>query len=412
MGRAVIVSVGDELLAGRITDTNATWLGRSLREAGFRVVRRETAGDEVAAIADAIGRAAAAADVVIVSGGLGPTADDVTRDGLASALGVDLALDPAAEALIAAFFARIGRPLNDANRSQAWLPKGTVPLENPCGTAPGVHARRGRAEIFVLPGVPAELKAIFETGVAPRLREHPARSAAPCVRRVTVAGMPESEVGALLVDLMARGRDPSVGSYPGLSEIELVIEAFGEDAASRAEGDVREIVRRLGNRIVSTEGTRLAPAVAQLLLDRHASIAVAESLTGGLLADALVGVPGVSAVFRAGLVCYGNEEKHALLGVPTETFTTVGAVSERCAREMAEGARARVGTAIAVATTGIAGPGGGTTAKPVGTTFVAVADARGTVVEHRVLPGVREQVRGRATVMGLDLLRRRLLDLG
>lgn len=411
MGRSAVVSVGDEVLAGRIDDTNATWLCRRLREEGFPVGRRETVGDIVEQIAEAVQRLTNLFDAVVVGGGLGPTEDDLTRAGVARALGVGLVSTPETEALVREYFERSGRTMTDANRVQALLPAGTRPIVNARGTAPGIwHEADGRI-LAVLPGVPHELRGMMEEEVLPRLRSHPARGAAPRVRRLTIAGIGESDMGARIRDLMARGRNPAVGSYPATGEIQLVIEAeaAAPEAADRLlDADEAEIRNRLGGHVVAEGGLSIAEAVGRRLLELRTTLATAESITGGRVTDLLVAIPGISAVLQGGIVAYSDAVKRSVLGVPEAVFAEVGAVSERCAAAMAEGARQLTGADVAVSTTGIAGPTGAVPGKPVGTVVAAVADARGTLTERRQIPGDRLQVRERAAVLALDLLRRRL----
>lgn len=405
MGRSAVVSVGDELLAGRTQDTNATYLSATMRTVGFPVVRRETVGDVRDEIADAITRAVAVADVVVVSGGLGPTPDDLTRHGLARALGVDCVRNAEAERWIRDAFERVGRPLHEANLVQADFPEGASGLQNRWGSAPGIRAELDGAIIIVLPGVPRELMGMTRAHVVPLLEEHPARAVAKVRRAVTLCGVPESRVGTLIADLMERGRDPSVGSYPGVAHIVLVAEGTSQEAVDQ---DIAEIKRRLGDAIVGDGEVSLEVVVAEKLIASGTTVAVAESLTGGRIADLLVSVPGVSAVFKAGFATYANEVKQSVLGVRPETLKEHGAVSEECAREMAEGAR-RVGEAdLAISTTGIAGPSGAVPGKPVGAVYVGLATADGTEVRRLDLVGDRSQIRERASTAALDWLRRYL----
>ncbi|NRA96668.1 MAG: competence/damage-inducible protein A [Planctomycetes bacterium] len=409
MGRAFIISVGDELLSGRITDTNATWLSNELRAAGFPVMERQTVGDDREAIAGAIRRGVVDADVIVVSGGLGPTADDLTRHGVAEALGVSCMRHQEAVAQMTALFERAGRELSSTNLEQGDLPEGSTPLHNEWGSAPGIRADLDGALILVLPGVPRELKKMTRARVLPLLEEHPARGEVLVRESVTVVGIPESEAGRILEDLMQRGRDPSVGSYPGVAHLVLVVE--GSDGAAVSK-DVAEIRDRLGDAVVCVGERALHEVVAGMLIATETTIAVAESLTGGRIADLLVSIPGASSVFKAGFATYADEAKTDVLGVRPETLDAHGAVSEPCAREMAEGARRVAGADVALATTGIAGPTGAVPGKPVGTVFIALASADGTDVRRLRLIGDRMQIRERAAAAALDLLRKRLSRSG
>ena len=405
MGRAAVVSVGDELLAGRTQDTNATWVSAQLRNVGFPVVHRETVPDDASSIAEAVTRCAGGADVVVVSGGLGPTPDDLTRHGIAEALGVRCHRDEDAESWLRAAFERVGRPLHAASLTQAEMPEGADPLQNRWGSAPGIRAMLNDALVFVLPGVPRELRGMTELHVLPALRGHPAQSSVKTRRSVTLCGVPESRVGSMIEDLMQRGRDPAVGSYPGVAHIVLVIEGTSQEAVA---ADVEEIRRRMGDAFVGEGELALNEVVAERLIETGTTIAVAESLTGGRIADLLVSVPGISSVFKAGFSTYANQAKRDLLGVHPATLSDHGAVSEQCAREMAEGARRVAETDVAVATTGIAGPTGAVPGKPVGTVYIALATVAGTEIRRLELTGDRLQVRERASTAALDWLRRTL----
>jgi len=407
MGKAWVVSVGDELLAGRTQDTNATWLSAELRGVGFPVLRRETVTDDAGEIAAAIRRAASEVDVVVVSGGLGPTPDDLTRHGVALALGVTCERDDEAEAWIRSAFERVGRPLHEANLVQADMPRGTAPLNNRWGSAPGIRAELGGATVFVLPGVPRELRKMARAHVIPFLEAHPARGVRKARKAVSLCGVPESRVGTLIEDLMQRGRDPSVGSYPGVAHIVLVVEGTSAEAV---DDDIAEIKSRLGDAIIGDGEVALHSVVVEGLMESGQTIAVAESLTGGRISDLIVSVPGASAIFLAGFATYANEAKRDLLGVSAETLAEdgPGAVSEDCAREMAEGARRAAKSDLALATTGIAGPSGATPGKPIGTVYIALARHDRTDVRRLDLVGDRSQIRERASTAALDLLRRSL----
>ena len=414
MGCSVVLTVGDELLAGRVTDTNATWLSARLSAAGFPTVHRETVPDEVGAIAAALGRALSAAPVVLVTGGLGPTADDLTRDGVALGLGRPLEEDGAAWDLIREFFERHGREAPARDRPEARLPRGAQPLRNRRGTAPGFTLDVEGALVVVLPGVPTELEALYEDHVAGLLAGRPDRAPAALRREFTIRGLPEARLGELVQDLMRRGRNPSIGSYPRTTHVVLVAEALAEsEEAARAllDADEAELRRRLGEHVLGTGVLRLEGLVAEQALARGTRLAVAESLTGGLVAESLVSVPGISAVFMAGFVTYSDASKRDVLGVPAGILERDGAVSEACARAMAEGARRLAEADVAVSTTGIAGPTGATHGKPIGTVWVGLATREGARAACRVLVGDRAQVRERAAWWALDTLYRALLEV-
>lgn len=395
---SVVVTVGDELLAGRTVDTNGAWLSMQLRGLGFVVRHRETVGDDAGAVAASLGRARELGGLVVLTGGLGPTADDLTREGVARGLGLPLEPHAGARELMAAFFAARGGRVPDRDLHQADLPRGAEPLRNSRGTAPGFLLRQPDVWVLVLPGVPEEMRLMFDREVRPLLEAHPGRGPAPRQRVLTVVGLPEAELGELLRDLLQRDRPTRIGSYPQVASIELVLEVGAgdpEQAEDLLEADVAEIRRRLGDRVLGEGRLTLPEMVGRRLMESGSTLAVAESLTGGRLSDALVGVPGISAVFLAGLVTYADAVKRDVLGVREETLAAHGAVSEACAREMAVGVRRVAGAGIGVSTTGIAGPSGGSADKPVGTVWMGVATGSGVRAERRVLVGDRGQIRDR-----------------
>lgn len=405
--RAVILSVGDELIAGTTVDTNSAYLSRRLGERGIGVVRHVTVGDDAEAIAAAISDAAGAAEVVLATGGLGPTLDDLTRDGLARAMGAELREDPRQLERIAKLFAARGRPMKPSNRRQALVPVGAAAIDNDRGTAPGLAAMVGAARVFAMPGVPHEMVAMYQEQVAARL---PAPGAV--VRKdVHTFGAGESDVGEMIADLMARGATPSVGTTASAGVITVRVAASGdtaEQAAAEAARTAAEVRRRLGELVFGEDGQTLAGAVGAALAAAGQTLALAESCTGGLLGQMVTAVPGASEYFLGGAVCYADRAKAELLGVPGELIRSHGAVSEPVAAAMAEGARRRFGADWAVGITGIAGPTGGTADKPVGLVFIALAGAAGTKVHRHVFGGTREIVRQRAAFAGLNHLRRLL----
>ena len=408
---SAIVTVGDELLGGRVVDTNAAWLSRQLRFAGFPCVHRETVRDEIEEIAGSIQRARDRAAVVVVMGGLGPTGDDVTRLGMARALGVSLVRNPAALASIAELFESRGRKLPERDAVQAELPEGAGHLPNRIGTAPGVVWEDGTRLLFALPGVPVEMKALWKEGVAPFLEDHPAKGPHPVVAELTLSGIPESEVGEILGDLLRPGRNPSIGSYPRSADVVLSLEALGQsegEAQSLIDRDIEEIEERLSGFVLCRERTTIQKVVAELLMQTGRTLAVAESLSGGRIADRIVDTPGVSAVFLGGVAAYANRAKIDLLQVRPATLEEHGAVSEACALEMALGVRSALGADIGISTTGIAGPGGATEGKAVGTVFLGFSTPERSFAKRLSLVGDREMIRERTAQRAFDLLWREL----
>ncbi|MCH9000947.1 MAG: competence/damage-inducible protein A [Planctomycetes bacterium] len=414
--KASLISIGQELVSGQCVDTNAVWLSQRLATCGIRVVRHVTVGDDRNDIRSAIEACMASCDLVIATGGLGPTADDITRYALSDAIGQPLEENADALARLRAMFERWQRPFHDANKVQALIPRGCRVIPNSRGTAPGMAFEEGARRLFVMPGVPAEMKAMFEEEVVGLLPSE-AGSTRTVARRLLCFGISEARLGSLLADLMTRDRNPLVGTTASDAVITVRIEATGnsrEAADDLLEKDVADIRRRLGRAVFGEEETTLAQVVAGMLTARGKTLATAESCTGGLLAKMLTDVPGSSDYFLRGYVTYSNESKRDLLSVSAESLVSDGAVSEAVARSMATGCRAASGSDFALAVTGIAGPGGGDPPeKPIGLVYIAMADHAGIEVK-RMLFGEhlsRTEIRERSCKTALNLLRHRLLDL-
>jgi nicotinamide-nucleotide amidase len=407
--RAWIVSQGEELLTGQTLDTNAHFLAGQLTDLGLRVLGASTAGDRIDAIATALRDALGQADVVVCTGGLGPTADDLTADALASVFGVPVVEHAEALAQVVARYEAAGRRMAEANRRQAMLPEGCDVLANPVGTAPG-FALGGRPRVFCLPGVPHEMRRMWALHVRPWVlsqfdREPPQR------HLFRVLGKGESQLQDLLGDVPERFPGVELGFRTKMPEnqVKLVAEP-GVDAFAAAVDEVRS---RLGrDRFAEDEAVELAAATAELLLARGESLALAESCTGGLVAHLCVTEAGSSRWFERGWVTYSNAAKVDELGVPEATLQAHGAVSEETAAAMARGAVERSGAHWAVSITGIAGPAGGTADKPVGTVCFAVVgpDVERTRTLH-IPARSRDLVRRFSAFAALDLLRRQLLRL-
>lgn len=412
--KAEIVSVGTELLLGEIVDTNASYLSQKLAELGIDVHYRHTVGDNLARLTEVIATALGRADVVLLTGGLGPTEDDLTREAIAAATGQPLVRVPASEQRLREFFAARNRPLADSNLKQADAPTGAVHMENVCGTAPGVFMRRQGKLIFAAPGPPTELREMTERSILPLLREALGETHQLFTRSLQLADIGESQVADLLGDIISHQTDPTLALYAAPANVRIRMATKAPDqAAAEAkfaplEAKIREI---LGPHVFGRDSQTMAEVVEELLRERAQTLAVAESCTGGLLASRITDIAGASDVFLAGVVSYANEAKIALLGVPAEIITEHGAVSEACARAMAEGIRRVAGADYALATTGIAGPTGGTDEKPVGLVYISLADERGTVVNRQFWPGTREQFKQRVSQMALGMLRKRILGI-
>lgn len=408
-----ILSIGNELTLGQTVDTNTAWLSRRLAEVGIRTILHATVADELEPIRREIARAGDLADVVLISGGLGPTADDLTRDALAAVMGVPLELRPEFVEQIRAFFTARGRTMPESNTVQATFPAGSEPIPNTCGTAPGIRARWGRAQIFVMPGVPREMKVMYDRDVLPVVASLSGGSVI-LATTLNTYGTGESDIGERIRDLMARDRNPTVGTTAQAAVIGVRIHARGRNAAEARElrnRDAEEVRRRLGTLVFGENEDTLAGAVARLLVEGRRTLSTAESCTGGLLAKLLTDIAGSSAYLLQGVVSYANEAKTRLLGVPAELIARHGAVSREVAEAMALGSRRSAGSDYALSITGIAGPAGGTPEKPVGLVYIGLADASGCeVTEHRMGDTLtREEVRDRTCKAALNRLRLRLM---
>ncbi len=407
---AEVVAVGRELLRHGAPDTNSAWLVERLHEAGIEVAARAAIDDDPERLASFLSGALARADLVLLTGGLGPTADDRTRPALASALGVALESDPARVALLRELYARHCQPFGDGEARQATRPAGADWIENPLGSAPGLLVRRPGRLLAALPGVPWEMRAMFEAGVLPLLR----RLAPGTIgqRTLRIAGLGEAELERILGDLIEPlGIELTV--LGGIEGLELHACASGAErraVAARLEEFERAARQRLGANLVGGRDDRLPAVVGALLAERRQTVATAESCTAGLLAAALTSAPGSTAWFRGGLIVYDDRLKIELAGVNPRSIQAHGAVSPEVARELACGARSRCGADIGVGVTGIAGPGGGSADEPVGLVELAIAAPRGWLSWNLRLLGDRAAVRGRAVTEALDRLRRLLLE--
>lgn len=404
---AAVLCTGTELTRGELVNTNASWLADALTTLGFDVAVIETVGDDRNRIANALVRLGREHDVLVCTGGLGPTTDDLTTEVVASVLGVPLVRDEPSLDKIRARFERFGRTMTASNEKQADFPRGAEILPNDHGTAPGFAVTLGRALAAFMPGVPSEMKAMFHASVAPKLTQVP-RAETHQIRLRTY-GLPESAVNDRLRGIEAE-HAVTIGYRAHLPEIEVKVLATGERAEARVVAATAAVRAALGDAVYG-HGDVSFPATLLAELGAHqATLALAESCTGGLVAELLTDVPGSSRAFLGGVVAYSNEAKSALLGVDAALLAAHGAVSEPVARAMAEGARARFGSTFAAAVTGIAGPDGGTPEKPVGLVHFAVASARGTSAKALNFTGNRSDVRKRAAFAALALLRRALAE--
>jgi nicotinamide-nucleotide amidase len=406
--KAIIISIGNELTSGQTIDSNSAYLSEQLCSLGIETLSHVTVGDDRAATARAIAAAADEAELVLVTGGLGPTADDLTRHALADAMGgVELVPDAASLAEMEAFFRRLGRSMADANRIQAMFPAGSRAIANVCGTAPGIAASLGRAAVYVMPGVPGEMRRMFAERIAPEL---PRGGVAIVCRTLHTFGTGESDVGARIVDLMARDANPLVGTTvaSGLVSIRVASKAATPAEAARlADATIAEIATRLGEIVVGEGEHAMSAAVGELLRQRGWSLATAESCTGGLIGQMITDVAGASDYYLGGVVSYADAVKRDLLDVGRDILAANGAVSEPVARAMADGCRKRFGADWAVSATGIAGPAGGSAQmqKPVGLVYVGLCGPGCLQVHRHVFPGDRTSIRTRAALAALNHLR-------
>lgn len=412
--KAEIIAVGSELLTPHRLDTNSLFLTRHLNRLGIEVLRKHVVGDNPAHLRDALRGALERVDLVIAIGGLGPTGDDLTRETVAELLGRALLRDDAILQLIEERFRRFGRKMPESNAKQAMVPEGAVVLENKRGTAPGLWLESEGRIVVLLPGPPPELEPMFVNGVAPRLA-HAASGVQLHARELRVAGLPESEVEQRIAPIYRSYADVQTTILAAPGEIELHLRLWSDDAAE-AERQLNEVVERitlaLGDHIFTTQGETLEEVVAREMISHNATICVAESATGGLVAQRLTRIPGSSSYFLGGVVCYSNSLKTALVDVPEEMIEARGAVSPEVARALSGGIRRRCGATLGLGITGIAGPGGATPEKPVGTVHIALANGN-TVTERAFrFPGERERVRWQAAQAALDMVRRYFLYAG
>ncbi|HUT30424.1 MAG TPA: competence/damage-inducible protein A [Sedimentisphaerales bacterium] len=411
MKTASIVSIGNEVLSGQTIDTNASYLSGELLAIGIPVVSVYAIGDDIDSIARAFCLAAGDGDIVLATGGLGPTDDDVTREALAKFLGSKLVFEEKLLRKIEDFFERRTVEMSPRNKVQAYIPVGSKALENNIGTAPGIMAQAQGKLIIALPGVPSEMKQMFEESVLERLKEV-AGGQALAVRKLKCFGAGESSIAELLGPLMQRGRDPLINSTAchGVITLHIVATAGDEDAAKEmADEDEKLLLNMLGELVYGTGEQTLAQVVGQKLRQGNKTLAVAESCTGGILAALLTDVPGASDYFMLGWVTYSNSAKISELGVGAELIEKYGAVSEPVAVAMAEGARRKGGTDYAIAITGIAGPGGGTEQKPVGRVYISVVWAGRSETKGYFFSGDRDSIRLRAAQTALNILRLKLM---
>ncbi len=416
--RAIILSIGDELVLGQTIDTNSAFLSQELISLGIFTLYHHTVADDRIAIAEAIKLASQRTSLILISGGLGPTEDDLTRDALSDAMGKPLVLDPISLDQIRAMYTRRGRTMPDKNKVQAMHPTGSTMIPNSCGTAPGIIAKVGLATIYIMPGVPSEMKVMFATSIKPVIQSLAGSANTILTAKINTFGQGESQLAECLGPaLMDRTRNPIVGTTVADGVVSVRVRSeFPDPKVARHQLDdtIAQVESKLGAFVYSRNDTRIQETVVNLLKDRGLTLATAESCTGGMVAEAITSVSGSSGVFRGGFITYHNDLK-ADLGVDPEAIRNHGAVSQTVAKAMALNALKRSGSSYAVSTTGIAGPDGGTPDKPVGTVWVAIATHKNgatlTDAWLLALAGDRETIRDRATKAALQLIRYQVLGL-
>lgn len=409
--KACIVSIGNELLNGQTVDTNANWLSGKLLELGIPTEGIWVVGDTIERIISSLKQASELGDTIIITGGLGPTDDDLTRQSLAEFLGVELEFRHQILADIEVFFKARKSAMAPTNRVQAYLPAGSQAIPNSTGTAPGIYAVKGQKEFFSVPGVPSEMKGMFESFIYPKLKQAP-NSPIMVTQRVRCFGAGESTIAQMLGDMMKRGQNPLVNCTVSGGDIALHVVAQANDfaQAERMIGDKkRQIKSILGGLVYSLEGKTLPEVLAERLLKTGKTLVTAESCTGGLVGKMLTDIPGSSRYYLGGWVTYSNMAKIRDLGVDKATIEKYGAVSEPVVKAMVSSARNIAGADAAIAITGIAGPDGGTEQKPVGLVYIAVQlGSEIEVREYRFNSQSREAVRLRAAMSAINMLRIKL----
>ncbi len=407
---AEIITIGTELLHGLVRETNSVRIVEQLASIGIEVFYQTSVGDDAARMGEAFRTAEHRASVIVVTGGLGATPDDLTRKAIATVFRRRLVLDETVLDKIRARFRERGVEMPAINESQALVPKGAKIIENPRGLAPGLHFSHAESEYFFLPGVPAEAEAMLDQYVIPFLR---AGRAGPSLARrvIRTVGISESALAERFQAVEAEETMVKIGYLPHSSGVDVTLAAVSPDTAwladaiDRCEQRIRELA---GEHVYGGAGTTLSAVVGGLLVERKLTIATAESFTGGGLGALIVSTPGASRYFLGGVVAYSNRAKQELLGVKATTIERQGAVSAEVAEEMATGARKRFESNLALSSTGIAGPGGGSAEKPVGLVYLGIASSKGTRSVRHVLGGTREEVTARSSAYALDLARRHL----
>lgn len=402
---AEIIAVGTELLLGNIVNTNAQYLSERLSEAGIDVFYQSVVGDNPNRLRSCLEQALSRADLLVVTGGLGPTQDDLTKETAAELMQLPLVLHQPSLDRMKAYFQAVGRPMTPNNEKQAMLPQGSLVLKNDCGTAPGCIMERGDQAVILLPGPPIEMKTMYDGYVRPYLMRK--TDSIICSRTLRLFGIGESRAEHLIADLIRESKNPTIAPYAKLCEVHLRLtaKAHTEEQAERMLDQAEEQVNaRLGEYCYGYDEDDLQTVAVQALQDRGLRLSLAESCTGGMIAKMITEVPGSSRVFTHGFVTYANEAKKELLGVRERVLKHLGAVSDLTALQMCRGAREASGADYALSVTGIAGPGGGSEKKPVGLVYVGLATPQGVRCKKLQLSGSREKIRTQTAMNALWML--------
>ncbi len=411
--KALLITIGDEILLGNVINTNAAFIGRKLAEYGIFMAENLTVGDKSAEIYRAIESGMSNFDIVISTGGLGPTVDDITKTEIARYFKQKLILDEDLLAVIKKRFDRRGITMSETNICQAMVPENCQLIKNPKGTAPGLILQKGERIFFALPGVPDEMEWLLSNGVIPKLKNKGGKKVIS-YRMLLTAGVPESTLAERLKPVTSRQQEFSLAFLPAHFRVRLRITVYQrpknetESILANAENQIREII---GDDIYGVDDDTLEQIVGQLLIKQQKTIAVAESCTGGLITNWLTDVPGSSTYFERGAVTYSNQSKTELLNISPASIEKFGAVSKQVAKEMAEGIRRNANTNIGLSTTGIAGPTGATPTKPIGLVYIGLSTENETLTSKNTFPGNRIDIKNRSAWTALNLVRKYLLNI-
>ena len=410
--KAEIIAVGTEILLGDIVNTNSAYLAKELALLGIDVYHQSCVGDNEQRLIDTFSEGLKRSDIIITTGGLGPTSDDITKEVACKIFDQKIELDKKSLEKIEKFFKNIGTEMTENNKKQAYFPKNSIILENENGTAPGAILSKDKKIIIILPGPPKEMIPMFEYKVKPYLKSM--NKEVLISKTLKFFGIGESTLESKIIDIIKEQSNPTVAIYVSNMELRLRITAKAENEDKANEiiiPIIKKVKDRVGEFIYAEDNISIEEVVSKILVEKNLTIATAESCTGGLVSSTLINYPGISSVFMEGCVTYSNESKINRLGVSENTLIKYGAVSEETAREMAEGIAKNLNTNVAISTTGIAGPGGGTEDKPVGLVYIGIYINGKTTVKKYILQGNRQDIRLRATKNALNDLRLRLLEL-